>query len=261
LLALVQDVTHEGILEQRVTHQRNDLDLLSAQLARSRSQLDDLLHRFVPTQVADRIILRPQQVQLGGDKRLITALFADMRGFTQLSEVVTPEMMLDMLNQHFDLLGQVISQHGGVITNYAGDMIMAIFNAPDDQPDHAAQATQAGLEIQKTLRSLYEKPRLGMPFVFDFGVGINSGSAVVGYLGYENRLEYTAIGEAINIASRFSGVAQAGQVLVGELTNQLLGGKIKTKSLGYVTLRGKYEPVLAHEALADEEVGEERFDS
>jgi len=251
LLALVQNVTTEGLLEQRVTQQRNDLNLLGAQLSRSRAELDYLLRRFVPSQVADRIISQPSQVKLCGEKRLVTALFADMRGFTKLSELVSPEAMLDMLNQHFDLLGQIITRHGGVITNYAGDMVMAIFNAPEDQPDHAAQATQAGLEIQSTLRSLNEKPRIGMRFVFDFGVGINTGGAVVGYLGYESRLEYTAIGESINIASRFSGIARAGQVLLGAATHALLDGRFSTRSLGDVTLRGKEESVLVYEALAD----------
>ena len=251
LLALVQDVTTEGLLEQRVTQQRNELNLLGLQLARSRAELDYLLRRFVPSQVADRIISQPSQVKLGGEKRLVTALFADMRGFTRLSEVVSPEEMLDMLNQHFDLLGQIITRHGGVITNYAGDMVMAIFNAPDDQPDHAMQATQAGLEIQSTLRSLNEKPRIDMPSVFDFGVGINTGWGVVGYLGYESQLEYTAISEAINIASRFSGIARAGQVLVGSATHALLNGRLRTQSLGNMTLRGKNESVLVYEALAD----------
>jgi adenylate cyclase len=249
LLVLLVDVTEEGILEQRVTQQRNELDLLSGQLARSRAELDDLLHRFIPSQVADRIISHPRQVEVGGEKRFITALFADMRGFTQLSEVASPEIMLDMLNQHFDLLGRVISSYGGAITNFAGDSILAIFNAPDEQPEHAHHATLAGLEIQKTLRGLYAEPRLGMPFVFDFGVGINSGWAVVGYLGYENRLEYTAIGDLINVTARLSGLAKAGQVLVTSATRQLLADKIQMLSLGEMALRGRYEPVQVYEAL------------
>jgi adenylate cyclase len=253
LLALVQNVTTEGLLEQRVTQQRNDLNLLGAQLARSRADLDYLLRRFVPSQVADRIISQPSQVKLGGDKRVVTALFADMRGFTKLSEVVSPEVMLDMLNQHFDLLGQIITRHGGVITNYAGDMVMAIFNAPEEQPDHAMQAVQAGLEIQSTLQGLNEKPRIDMPFVFDFGVGINTGGGVVGYLGYESRLEYPAIGESINTASRFSGIARAGQVLLGTATHAAVSGRLKTQSLGNITLRGKNESVPVYEALADQQ--------
>jgi class 3 adenylate cyclase len=249
LLVLVVDVTEEAILEQRVTQQRNELDLLSGQLVRSRAQLDDLLHRFVPTRIADKIVSRPQQVQLGGEKRFISVLFADMRSFTQLAEILSPENLLDLLNQHFGILGEVLTQHGGVITNYGGDMVMAVFNALADQPDHALQAVRAGLEIQKTLQHLFENPRSGMPFVFDFGVGINSGWGVVGYLGYENRLEYTALGETINIASRFSGIARAGQVLLGETTWQLAAGKIRTVCLGDVTLRGRDEPVLAYEAV------------
>lgn len=249
LLVLIVDVTEEGLLEQRVTQQRNELDLLSAQLARSRAELDDLLHRFVPSQVADQIISRPQDVQLGGKKRETTALFADMRGFSRMSEFVAPESMLDMLNQHFELLGQVINQHGGVVTNYAGDMMMAIFNAPEEQPDHAVQAVLAGLSIQSILFEIRNNPKSDMPVIFDFGVGINSGLCVAGYLGYQSRLEYTAVGEIINTASRLSGIAKAGQVLIGESTYGLLKGQVKTNCLGEVSLRGKNGNVTVYEAI------------
>jgi adenylate cyclase len=249
LLILLVDVTEESQLEQRVTQQRNELDLLSGQLARSRAELDDMLHRFVPSQVADQMISHPHMVKIGGEKRHITALFADMRGFTQLSEIVMPETLLEMLNQHFELIGKVIENYGGIITNFAGDSILAIFNAPNETPEHAFHAVQAGLDIQKSLRNLYDNPRSGMPFVFDFGVAINSGLAVVGYLGYENRMEYTAIGDVINVTARLSGLAKAGQVLLTANTQPLIAEKIALQFIGPVTLRGRHEPVEVYETI------------
>ena len=249
LLVLIMDVTEEALLEQRITQQRNQLDLLSTQLTQSRAKIDDLLHRFIPAPIADQITSSSQQVQLGGEKRQVSALFADMRGFTQVSAWLDPESLLGILNQHFSILGNVIFSHGGLITNYAGDMLMVIFNALDDQPDHALLATQTAIEIQATLSSLQKNPRSGMPFVFDFGIGINTGEAVMGYLGFENRFEYTAIGENINIASRLSGVASAGQILISEDTFQKLEGQINARSLGAMSLRGRNETLLAYEVL------------
>lgn len=249
LLILLVDVTEEALLEQRVTQQRNELDLLSSQLARSRAELDDLLHRFVPSPVADQMISNPRQVKTGGEKRFITALFADMRGFTPLSEALAPEMLLELLNQHFALIGQVIESEGGVITNFAGDSLLAVFNAPRELSDHALRAARAGLEIQNSLRCLYQSPRNGMPFVVDFGAAIHSGWAVVGYLGYENRLEYTAIGDVVNVTARLSGHAKAGQVLLTQDTLHLLGERVSSFPLGAVSLRGRLEPVQAHELL------------
>lgn len=249
LLVLLVDVTDEALLEQRVTQQRNELDLLSSQLARSRAELDDLLHRFVPSVVADQMISNPRQVKTGGEKRFITALYADMRGFTPLSEALAPEALMELLNQHFELLGRVIESEGGVLINFAGDSVLAIFNAPHDLPDHALRAVRAGLEIQASLRRLYETPRSNMPFVLDFGAAIHSGWAVAGYLGYENRMEYTAIGDVVNVAARLSGHARAGQVLLTESVRSLLGDAIRTAPLGPVALRGRMEPVDAWELL------------
>lgn len=249
LLLLLVDVTEEALLEQRVTQQRNELDLLSSQLARSRAELNDLLHRFVPSAVADQMISNPRQVKTGGEKRFITALYADMRGFTPLSEALESEALMELLNQHFELLGKVIESEGGVLTNFAGDSVLAVFNAPHDLPDHALRAARAGLEIQASLRRLYETPRSNMPFVLDFGAAIHSGWAVAGYLGYENRMEYTAIGDVVNVTARLSGHARAGQVLLTESARNLLGDAIRTAPLGPVSLRGRLEPVQVWELL------------
>jgi adenylate cyclase len=126
-------------------------------------------------------------------------------------------------------------------------MLMVVFNALNDQPDHALLAAQTAVEIQTTLSALQKNPRSGMPFVFDFGVGINTGEAVVGCLGFENRFEYTAIGDNINIASRLSGIAEAGQILIAENTYLALAGALNTRSLGPLNVRGKTETVFVYE--------------
>jgi len=249
LLLLLIDVTNEARLEQRITQQRNELNLLSAQLARSRAELNDLLHRLMPSRAADQAISARGQVSPGGQKRLVSVLFADMRGFTSLAELLPPEELLDLLNQHFRLIGQVVIQLGGEITNYAGDMLMAVFNAHGDQPDHADRAVQAGRELQHVLRDPFQAGRSAQPFVLDFGVGISSGEAVVGYLGCDDRLEYTALGEQINIAARLSGYAQGGQVLLTASTRAMLKLQIALSQEMEVILRGISQPVKMYEAL------------
>jgi len=250
LLLLLIDVTNEARLEQRITQQRNELNLLSAQLARSRAELNDLLHRLMPSRAADQAISARGQVSPGGQKRLVSVLFADMRGFTSLAELLPPEELLDLLNQHFRLIGQVVIQLGGEITNYAGDMLMAVFNAHGDQPDHADRAVQAGRELQHVLRDPFQAGRSApQPFVLDFGVGISSGEAVVGYLGCDNRLEYTALGEQINVAARLSGYAQGGQVLLTASTRAMLKLQIALSQEMEVILRGISQPVKMYEAL------------
>lgn len=249
-LVLIVDVTKEAELEQRVTQQRNQLDIISSQLAQSRAQLNDLLHRFIPSQIADHILLYPQ-IKLGGQKREISVLFADMRGFTGLSEWLEPEALLEVLNRHFSVLGQIIFSQGGAITNYAGDMLMAVFNALDDQPDHPLRAARTAIEIQRALSELQNAPQQGMPFVFDFGVGVNSGESVVGFLGCENRFEYTAIGETVNIASRLSGAASAGQILTTKQVCEKIGESVKARPFGELQLRGLAHPISAYEILPE----------
>jgi adenylate cyclase len=170
-------------------------------------------------------------------------LFAEMRGFTSLAELLPPEELLALLNQHFCVMGQIILHWEGEITNYAGDMLMAVFNAHGDQPDHADRAVQAGLELQRALRTQFQAGYSAQPFVFDFGVGISSGEAVVGYLGCDNRLEYTALGEQINVAARLSGHAEGGQVLLTAATQALLKIPIALSEEGKVILRGISQPM------------------
>lgn len=216
-----------------------------AQLAR----LEKLLHQFVPQAVAHQAIANPDGVQLGGQKREVTALFADIRGFTSLSEVWGPDALMDILNRHFEIVGRIISEHGGTVTQFSGDMIMALFNAPSDQPDHQERAVRAGLAMQAALEK-WQEESFGLAYAAEFGIGINTGTAIVGYLGYKERLDYTAIGEAINIAARLSSMAQGSEILLGPQTYQAIHSSIRTEMVGPLRLKGKIAPITTFRALA-----------
>lgn len=253
VILMVRDVTTEGELEQRVTQQRNELDLLTGQLAVANARLDNLLHRFMPAAVADQAISNPDSVRPGGERRVATVLFADVRGFTSLAEITQPEEIMHLLNEHFSLVGGILNAHGGTINQYSGDMVMAIFNAPRDLPGHALQAVQAGLEIQQVLSLLRQQTVLQEDWpVFDFGIGINTGLTVAGYLGCEGRFDYTAIGNTTNIAARLASQAEGGQVLIGARTWELVQEKVKTRAIGTQTLRGVASPQEIYEALSQD---------
>jgi adenylate cyclase len=207
------------------------------------------LQQFMPKAVAHQVIANPDGVQLGGQKREVTALFADLRGFTPLSEVWGPDALMDILNRHFAIIGHIITEHGGAVTQFSGDMVMALFNAPTDQPDHQVRAVCAGLAMQAALEK-WQEESFGLSYAAEFGIGINTGTAIVGYLGFQERLEYTAIGEGINIAARLSSMAQGSEILLGPQTYQAVHSAIRTELVGPLRLKGKIAPITTYRALA-----------
>jgi adenylate cyclase len=247
LLLMVTDVSAEGRIEQRVTQQRNELDLLAAQLTVERATLEDLFRRFVPKAVASRAIANPQAVHVSGERRVISVLFADMRGYTALMNEYEPAEFMALLNAHYAVLGNVIGTRGGTLSQHAGDMLMALFNAPEEQPDHALRATQAALEARAALRVLQDNAQAKV----QFGMAVNTGVAIVGYLGYEEQLDYSAIGDVTNVAARLSGLAQGEQVLLGPATHEAVRAQVATREFGSVQLKGHAQPLRVYETVED----------
>ena len=231
LLLLISDVTAEGGLEQRVTQQRNELNLLSNQLTIARNQLDDLLHQFLPDAVASQMVADPKAVKLGGVRKQVTVLFADLRGFTSWTEGVDPETALHMLNGKLAIAVDALIAYGGTLDKYMGDAVMGIFNAPNPDPDHAWHAIQAAWQL---IRALKADP------VLQFSVGINTGTAVAGNIGTAQAMNYTVIGDAVNQAKRLQEMAKPGQVLISGSTQALLlPDQVGLLPLGSFQLRGR----------------------
>src|SRR5882672_8625133 len=152
-----------------------------------------------------------QLVEAGGietGRREVTLLFSDIRGFTTLSESRKPEEVIDLLNRYFSLQVEVVFNHGGSLDKFIGDCIMAIWGAPLDDPDHAKRAVACALEMADTLQVFKRSLGPEAPAGFDVGIGIHSGPAVVGLMGSQRRLEYTAIGDTVNLASRVEGLTK-----------------------------------------------------
>ncbi len=230
LLLLISDVTPEGDLEQRVTQQRNELNLLSNQLTTTRNQLDDLLHQFLPDAVASQMVADPKAVKLGGERKLVTVLFADLRGFTSWTEGTEPETALHMLNGKLAIAVDSLIAHGGTLDKYMGDAVMGVFNTPLSDPDHAWHAVQAAWQLICALKT---DP------ILQFSVGINTGTAVAGNIGTAQAMNYTVIGDAVNQAKRLQEMAKPGQVLISGSTHALLPAEVGLLSLGSFQLRGR----------------------
>jgi len=249
-LMIIANTTQESDLARRLMQQRNEVMLLQTKLVGAYDRLDYLLQHFVPKSVARQVMSQRELPKLGGQCRTVTLLFADVRGYTTLAETLDPSTVMDMLNRQFAVIGGLISQYGGTINQYAGDQIMAIFNAPDDQPDHALRAVTAGLDIQAALANLEEYFFEGaQKDLLRFGIGINTGPVVVGYLGFEARFDYTAIGDTTNVAARLSAIAQPREVLIGPQTWEKVHEQVRTELVEPTQLRGRVAHITVYRAL------------
>jgi class 3 adenylate cyclase len=215
---------------------------IAVENARLYRQLDTLFRSYMSPDVATSLVADPSQAALGGDVVEITVLMADLRGFTPFSERSTPDQVMAMLNTHFATFVPIVLDEGGTITNFVGDALMAIFNAPVRQRDHALRAAHAALRAQEATGAVAAQHE-GWP---RFRVGINSGPALVGNLGAAELRNFTAIGDTVNLAARLEGQAGVGEVVVSGSTRAHLGDAAVVEALGGLTLKGKAAPTDAY---------------
>ncbi len=214
---------------------------------RRRGQINDLFSRYVSPEIAQKIVeaFDEGKLELGGEEREITVLFADVRGFTTLSEGMSPPEVVQMLNIFLERMTSVVMKHGGAINKYIGDNLMAFWNAPYEQDEHPWLATQAGLEMLEVIRTLNDEGAFRSPV--QFGIGINTGPVVVGNVGSQRRLEYTPIGDTVNVASRLCGQAPGGACYVGGGTYELIREHVEPVAVHHLRLKGKAEEVTVYE--------------
>jgi class 3 adenylate cyclase len=209
--------------------------------ARLYHQLDGLFRSYMSPAVATSLIADPDQAGLGGEIAEVTVLMADLRGFTSFSEQHAPDEVVAMLNTFYGVVVPVILEAGGTVVQFVGDEVMALFGAPTRQPDHALRAARAGLGLQDAVAEV-TAGRADWP---RFGVGINTGPALVGNIGAEQLRNFTAIGDTTNLAARLHGLAEPGQVVVGQRTAEELGRRARLEARPPVLVKGKHEPVPA----------------
>jgi adenylate cyclase len=206
----------------------------------------ELFGRYVSPQVAKEILGLADngQLRLGGETREVTILFADMRNFTKISEQLTPEAIVSMLNTHLSIIIDKVLQNGGMVNKFAGDNIMGVWNAPESQPEHARLAVKAAWEAQQIMNSLPQSDP-SLPKV-QFGIGINSGKALAGNVGSSGRAEYTVIGDSVNLASRICSGTPGGEVWIGPETYLQAKDYLEVEELEPQTFKGKTEQVVVY---------------
>lgn len=212
------------------------------------SQQRSALERFLSPGVAQKIAAEAADIQLRGETQNLTVLFADIRGFTSMAEKMTPEETVEILNDFFNAMSDKIFSHEGTLDKFLGDGLMCLFGAPLSKGTDALNAVRTAVEMQQTLLEINKD--LGRPL--HMGIGINTGRAVVGYIGATRRMDYTAIGDVVNVASRLCAAAAPDQVLVSAATQMEFGMELPTRKLEPVKVKGKTEPIQVFEVLWQE---------
>lgn len=207
--------------------------------------------RLLSPNLVDQIVRGALQLDQGGTKREVTMLFADIRGFTHMSERHTPEEMVKTLNDYFEVMVDVLFAHGGTLDKYVGDEIIGLFGAPVPLPDAADRAIRCGLEMQRALAEFNRVRQSAGLEAINIGVGINTGPVIAGAIGSSRTLQYTVIGDAVNVAARLCNVAKAGEVLFSEFTMQSARGSVNAEKREPVQVKGKSAALAIYAALQD----------
>ncbi|MBK9239445.1 MAG: adenylate/guanylate cyclase domain-containing protein [Acidobacteria bacterium] len=218
---------------------------------RQKRLMKQLFGRYVSPDVFAHLVADPSLARLGGQRREMTVLFSDIRGFTTASEKATPEAVVAQLNEYFSAMVAVLFRHQGTLDKFVGDMVMGLFGAPVTDPHHADHAVAAALEMVQELNRLNAdwKAR-GMPTV-DIGIGINSGDMIAGNIGSDTVMSYTVIGDSVNLGSRLeSATKEHGvRILISEAVRSRLTTDVPTREIGAITVKGKAQAIVVHEVI------------
>ena len=199
--------------------------------------------RFLPEYVVKQMLENPESFKLGGVNQTITVLFADIRGFTRLSEHAKPEKVVQLLNKYFSAMTDIIFAHGGTLDKYLGDGLMALFGAPTATPLDATNALNAAVAMQRRVISINDELRAEGFNEIGIGIGLHTGEAVVGYIGSERRSEYTAIGDTVNTASRLESNSKGGQILMSDATARAATSRYPLNQRDPIYVKNRAQPV------------------
>lgn len=227
--------------------------------------IKNVFSHYISPAVVNELVANPEKAKLGGDKRELTVFFSDIASFTSISESLTPEALVELLNEYLDEMTEIIIKYNGTLDKYEGDAIMAFWGAPIPQRDHALRACLTALEMQKRLLMLHPKwKKEGKPLL-EVRIGLNTGSMIAGNMGGRKRFDYTVIGDSVNLASRLEGANKQyrSKIMVSEFTYQHVRNKLLVRELDLIQVKGKTEPVKVYELLGtiDMEMKEEERQS
>ena len=258
----VHGVVYADRLDPFSTFSSDDLELISAVAAQTAVTVETVkahrrlareevaranYSRFMPEYVVRQLLENPNSFRLGGVNQTITVLFADIRGFTAISENANPEKIVGLLNRFFSAMTEIIFAGGGTLNKYTGDGLMAIFGAPTATPKDAENALKTAVAMQQRITTLNRELESQGFVQIAVGIGLHTGEATVGYIGSEQRSEYTAIGDTVNLASRLESNAKGGQILISEATAEGGGNSFSLVSQKPLTVKNRLQPISLFE--------------
>ena len=258
----VHGVIYADRLDPFATFSSDDLELISAVAAQTAVAVETIkahkrlareevaranYSRFMPEYVVKQLLENPDSFRLGGVNQKITVLFADIRGFTTLSEKESPEKVVGLLNKYFSAMSEIIFAYGGTLDKYIGDGLMALFGAPNASPEDSKNALKTAVAMQKRLTALNEELSAEGLSRISIGIGLHTGIATIGYIGSEQRSEYTAIGDSVNIASRLEQNARGGQILISDATAAECENLVTLIPHAPLTVKNRLQPVSLFE--------------
>jgi adenylate cyclase len=216
-----------------------------------RRKTRDAFSRYVSASVVESIMMDVDKLKLGGQRRTMSVLFSDLRGFTTLSEGMQPEQLVEVLNTYLDEMTDIVFDEVGVLDKYIGDAVMAFWNAPFDQTDHAERAVRTAVKMKERLAEMNKDGSFPKGIELRVGVGVNTGDMVVGNIGGERRYDYTVIGDSVNLASRTESLCKeyGVQIIITENTRQALSEEFLMRPIDKVAVKGKKEPIMIYEVM------------
>jgi len=249
-ISLVEDTPRE--IEEIASTRSRMLDSIlkvSGERLQLANFIRDTFGRYMPKTVVDEILESPQGRKIGGRRETATVLMSDLRGFTGLSENREPEDLVHLLNRYLDRMSEVIHKYDGIIDDFIGDAILAIFGAPDKHDDDPTRAVACAIAMQKALQVFNRKTiREGEP-PLEMGIGIETGPVIIGNIGSETRMKYSVIGATVNVASRLEAQTTGEQVVIGETTYNLIKGLIETDPPISIMMKGIRKPLVSYSVL------------
>lgn len=227
---------------------------------RQKTFIKNAFKQYLSPAVIDQLIVHPERLKLGGERRELSIFFSDIEGFTGISEGLDPEALTNLLNVYLTAMTDIIQEEGGTVDKYEGDAIIAFWNAPLEQSDHAVRCVRATLHCQAKLAEMRPSFKKSLGKDLKMRVGVNTGQAVVGNMGSHSRFDYTMIGDAVNLAARLEGInKQFGTyVLISETTMKKIESVFPVREISRVAVVGRREPVVVYEPMMPEDINEQK---
>lgn len=235
LVLTLDDLTEQKQLEQARKNAEN-----------AHRQVRQIFGQFLSPTLVDRFVSDPSRLKLPGERQEVTVLFADLRGYTGIAERLSPEEVVSLLNKYLTIAAEEIQATGGYLDKFIGDAVMGVYNAPEPMPHHAYMAVKTAERIQERLKTLAND----LSVELRAGIGVNTGQAVVGTIGPEQAVNFTVIGDAVNVAQRLQAAAQGGEILVSDTTYASIAAHLQAEALEPLSVKGRLRPVSTYRLRA-----------